>query len=34
MKNGSVTKYLERCGDILTVGDRLRLVSFENDIKH
>ncbi|KAH9480786.1 Tyrosine-protein kinase isoform SRK4 [Psilocybe cubensis] len=27
LKNGSLTKYLERCGDILTVGDRLRLIS-------
>ncbi|KDR83111.1 hypothetical protein GALMADRAFT_113318 [Galerina marginata CBS 339.88] len=27
LKNGSVTKYLERCGDILTVEDRLRLIS-------
>jgi hypothetical protein len=32
MKNGSVTKYLESCGDILTVEDRLRLVGgfFQN----
>lgn len=32
MKNGSVTKYLENCGDILTVEDRLRLVGgfFQN----
>lgn len=27
LKNGSITKYLERCGDILTVGDRLGLIS-------
>lgn len=26
-ENGSVTRYLERCGDILSVQDRLRIVS-------
>lgn len=27
MKNGSVTKYLEKFGDILTMEDRLKLAS-------
>jgi len=27
MDNGSVSRYLERCGDILSVSDRLQLVS-------
>ena len=29
MENGSVSKYLERCGDIVSIQERLRIVSSE-----
>ncbi len=29
LDNGSVTKYMERCGDLLSMTDRLQLVEFQ-----